>query len=66
MKFLLFVFLIALFSAAMLPFVPESSGYSLNNVTAMLSKSTQPASEALTGLISPADAHSFEPHRKHR
>jgi len=63
MKLLLFVFLIALFSASILPFVPESSRYSLTNVTAMLRKSTQSASDTLTDLLPTAQAHSLPPSR---
>jgi hypothetical protein len=61
MKFILAAFLFTLFWASTTYVIPESSNFSLNNVTAMLSSSARTASEMVDGFLSPAQARTRPP-----
>jgi len=56
---LLAALMCAFFWASTLYLVPESSAFSLNNVTAMLGKSARIATESLDGVLSSAQANSY-------
>jgi hypothetical protein len=56
---LLALFVSALFWASTLYLVPESSDFSLDHVTAMLSESTRIASETIDSFLSSAQANSY-------
>jgi hypothetical protein len=53
------IFVSALFWASTLYLVPESSNFSLDHVTAMLSESTRFASETIESALSSAQANSY-------